>query len=55
MSKNNVWKPFKKFEYQSLLPAELRDKVRGFLSRPVGICSGVHMLTCFILLGGDDR
>lgn len=28
MSGNNVWKPFKKFEYQNLLPAELRSKVR---------------------------
>lgn len=29
MSGNNVWKPFKRFEYQNLLPAELRSKVRS--------------------------
>lgn len=29
MSGNSVWKPFKKFEYQNLLPADLRAKVRG--------------------------
>jgi hypothetical protein len=29
MSGNSVWKPFKKFEYQNLLPADLRAKVRA--------------------------
>jgi hypothetical protein len=28
MSGKEAWKPFVKFEYQKLLPAELRNKVR---------------------------
>ncbi|KAF4325314.1 hypothetical protein BBO99_00000417 [Phytophthora kernoviae] len=31
MSGNNAWKPFVKFEYQNLLPADLRNKLRKML------------------------
>lgn len=32
MSGKEAWKPFVKFEYQKLLPAELRNKVRRLSS-----------------------